>query len=183
MPRPAQRPDDTQEPVAALRALHARVDGEVAALAARHGARIRCRLGCAGCCRDGLTVFAVEAERIRAAHAALLEHERPHPPGACAFLDERGGCRVYADRPYVCRTQGLPLRWHEPGEADADGPTPAVVERRDICPENEAGPDVTRLPPGDCWTIGPVESELAALARRFDGTGRRVALRDLFSRR
>jgi Fe-S-cluster containining protein len=182
MPSPTARAD-ARKAVADLRALHARVDAAVADLAARHGERIRCRLGCTGCCRDGLTVFALEAERIRIGHAALLEDEPPHAPGACAFLDARGGCRVYADRPYVCRTQGLPLRWHEPAEAGPAEAPPAVVERRDICPENESGPDVTTLAPADCWTLGPVEAALAALARRFDGAGRRVALRDLFARR
>jgi len=147
-------------------------------IAARHGDRLVCRLGCAGCCRDGLTVFAVEAERIRRSDARLLEESPAHPPGACAFLDDRGGCRIYAERPYVCRTQGLPLRWHEPGPDDR---TP--VERRDICPENEAGPPITELPEDACWTIGPTESRLAAVARRFDPTDRRIPLRGLFASR
>ena len=52
---------------------------------------------------------------IRAEQAELLGKGRPHPPGACAFLDGEGACRVYDSRPYRCRTQGLPLRWFDEG--------------------------------------------------------------------
>ena len=44
--------------------LHRDVDRQAGALAARHAARLQCGRGCADCCRDGLTVFAVAAERI-----------------------------------------------------------------------------------------------------------------------
>jgi len=168
--------EDRDQPLAELAALHHRVDAEAGALARRHAGRLRCRRGCAGCCHDGLTVFAVEAERIRAAHRALLREEAPHAPGACAFLHADGACRIYAERPYVCRTQGLPLRWHEPG------PDGRVVERRDICPENEPGPPLLALSPDACWRLGPAEAELAAIARRFDPGAERIPLRALFAR-
>ncbi|HMV68287.1 MAG TPA: YkgJ family cysteine cluster protein, partial [Myxococcota bacterium] len=95
--------------------LHAAVDELVAPLAARHGDRLACRRGCHGCCRDGLTVFEVEADRIRALHPDLLRDGAPAPAPGCAFLDADGACRVYDARPYVCRTQGLPLRWADGG--------------------------------------------------------------------
>ena len=159
---------------ARLRALHAEVDRACAVLAARHGARLRCGRGCHACCVDGLTVFELEAERIRSAHPQLLREGRPHPPGACAFLGDAGECRVYAERPYVCRTQGLPLRWLE--ESERGG-----VERRDICPLNEAGEPVEALPASECWTLGPVEERLRRLQQAADGgADRRVALRTLF---
>jgi len=160
----------------ALRALHAEVDARAARLAERHRARLSCRRGCAACCVDDLRVFEIEAERIRRAHAELLADGDPHPAGACAFLDAQGACRVYADRPYVCRTQGLPLRWLE---ERGDG----VVEHRDICPLNAAGEPVEALAEDDCWTLGPFEGRLAALQASSDGgAGRRVALRSLFAR-
>lgn len=160
-----------------LRALHDEVDARAAAVARRHAGRLRCGRGCAACCRDGLTVFEVEADRIRRAHPDLLAEGEPHLPGACAFLDAEGACRVYAERPYVCRTQGLPLRWIE---EDAAG---GATERRDICPLNEAGPPLTGLPADDCWTLGEVEGRLASLqAARDGGALRRVALRPLFRR-
>ena len=142
-----------------------------------HVGRLRCRRGCASCCVDGLTVFAVEAEAIRRHHADLLAGGTPHPPGACAMLDAEGGCRVYDHRPYVCRTQGLPLRWI--GETD-DG---SLVELRDICPLNDPGPPIETLPADSCWPLGPVEGRLADLQRSADGGAMtRIPLRDLFDR-
>ena len=163
---------------AALRQLHADVDRAAAALAERHRGRLRCGRGCSACCVDGLTVFEVEAERIRRAHPELLANGAPHPAGACAFLGDAGECRVYADRPYVCRTQGLPLRWLE------EGPGDTAVERRDICPLNEAGEPLEALPEDACWTLGPFEERLRGLQDALSpGAPRRVMLRELFQRR
>jgi hypothetical protein len=160
--------------------LHREVDAQARAVAGRHGARLRCRLGCSGCCVDGLTVFEVEAQRIRAEFSALLRDAEPHPPGACAFLDAAGGCRIYAARPYVCRTQGLPLRYFEELEEDGD-----IVEHRDICPENADGPPLSTLDDDDCWLIGPFEERLMGIQEsEQDPTPplQRVALRALFNR-
>ena len=147
--------------------LHGEVDRRAAALAERHRDRMVCRRGCSGCCVDDITVFEVEAERIRAGAQALLDHALPHPPGACAFLGSEGECRIYALRPYVCRTQGLPLRWIDE-EAEA--------ELRDICPLNDEGAPIEELAAEECWTIGEYEARLAEL----QGDGRRVSLRELF---
>jgi hypothetical protein len=159
----------------ALQQLHAEIDRDAGALAERHRTRLRCGRGCHACCVDGLSVFEIEGERIRAAHAELLRSGRPHPAGACAFLDDAGECRIYADRPHVCRTQGLPLRWLEGGPGDE------IVERRDICPLNEEGEPIEALRSDDRWTLGPVEDRLRRLQEARDGgVGRRVTLRGLF---
>lgn len=159
-----------------LTALYREVDAQAERLSRLHAARLRCRRGCHDCCVDGLTVFEVEAHHIRRTAGALLAAASAHPPGACSFLDREGSCRIYAQRPYVCRTQGLPLRWRE---TDDDGHT---VELRDICPLNEAGPPVEGLAPEACWTIGSVEGRLASLqARLNEGVPARVALRALFA--
>lgn len=162
--------------IADIEALHREVDAAVAPLEAAHQGRLRCRRGCSGCCVDELRVFEVEAEVIRRHHGELLAREAPHPEGACAFLDDGGACRIYAHRPYVCRTQGLPLRWVD----DQVG-----VESRDICELNEpGGPDLVELPASACWTIGPFEARLAELEARQRGRPPRledrVRLRDLF---
>jgi uncharacterized protein len=157
----------------AIVALHAEVDRESRRLHVLHAARLQCRQGCNACCVDDLTVFDAEAERIRSRHSALLRGA-PGPTGACAFLGEGGECRIYVDRPYVCRTQGLPLRWIE----DAEG---GPVELRDICALNDAGEPIESLHVDDCWTIGPVEERLALLQLAAGAGARRTRLRDLFS--
>lgn len=142
-----------------------------------HRNRLRCAKGCASCCVDDLSVYEIEAENIRRHHAELLASGSPHPGGACAFLDQTGACRIYPHRPYVCRTQGYPLRWF------AAGPDGDEVEWRDICPINEDERPIIELLPQDCWTIGPAEERLAQLQTALPG-GRmcRIRLRDLFTR-
>jgi len=157
-----------------LAALHAAVDREAAALAARLGPCITCHRGCADCCQDGLTVLTLEVERIRRTMPDLLAAGRPHAPGACAMLDADGSCRIYPVRPYVCRTQGLPLQVFT---EDAAGD---LEERRDICPLNRPEEPLDRLPDDRLWTVGPWELKLVRLQERFAGAVRRVALRSLF---
>ncbi|MFZ7126558.1 MAG: YkgJ family cysteine cluster protein [Desulfobacterales bacterium] len=161
-----------------LRRLHDAVDLRLIKLYRYHGKRLKCRRGCSACCVDEITVFEVEAECIRRHHGLMLKSQEPHPEGACAFLDGGGECRIYPSRPYVCRSQGPPLRWID--ERDDGSP----VEMRDICPLNEPGPPIETLPPEACWTIGPVEVQLTAIQISVDGgRRRRVSLRSLFSRK
>lgn len=150
-----------------LKIIHDQIDRESAILEEVHRGRLQCKLGCHECCVDDLTVFELEAERIKRAFKELLRTEDPHPVGKCACLDEDGACRVYAARPYVCRTQGLPLRWIED-----------EFEYRDICPLNTEGPPVEALEAEQCWTLGEKEIQLAQL----QADGRRVSLRSLFTK-
>jgi Fe-S-cluster containining protein len=159
-----------------LAALYDDVRRETRRLEVIHEERLRCGRGCSSCCVDGLTVYDVEADNIRRNHAELLERDAPGPEGACAFLDSDGACRIYESRPYVCRTQGLPLRWLE--EVDDE----TVVEMRDVCPLNDEGVPVEELEEEDCWTIGPAEERLARLQIAHHGNLRRVTLRDMFAR-
>jgi Fe-S-cluster containining protein len=157
--------------ITGLDELHAQVDTRATALAEWHGERLTCRRGCSDCCVDDLTVFEVEAEKIRRGAAVLLATGQPHAIGRCAFLGAEGECRIYDLRPYVCRTQGLPLRWldHE-----------AEAEYRDICPKNEAGQPLEELAAEECWTLGDVEEQLNELQGRAGRALTRVRLRDLF---
>jgi len=159
-----------------LHEIHEEIDREAKALEKIHSERLQCGRGCSACCLDDLRVTRIEAERIRRAHPDLLRNGEPHPVGGCAFLDEQGACRVYADRPYVCRSQGLPLRILFENEAGE------IEERRDICPLNlDGGPPLESLDEDDCWLIGPFELRIGQLDDRFAGADRkRIALRDLF---
>ena len=161
--------DDEDQAVASF---HREVNVAVARLTEYHRDRLKCARGCCACCVDDISVFEVEAAHIRTHHAALLEEGTPHAPGACAFLDGDGACRIYAHRPYVCRTQGLPLRWIDDDTA---------IEHRDICELNIEGEPLSELDMDEMWTIGPTEIELQRLQDR-QGDQRRVALRDLFQR-
>jgi Fe-S-cluster containining protein len=164
-------PDDIQK-------LYADVDTTARRLELIHAERLQCGKGCFSCCVDGISVFEVEAENIRSRHSELLEQGAPRAEGACAFLDEDGACRIYEDRPYVCRTQGLPLRWLE--EVDE-----GYVEYRDICPLND-DPEVPleTLAENKCWTIGEFESRLAQLQQQEDRKDSgRTGLRELFLKR
>lgn len=165
-----------EETIAWVDRLHAAVDELATPIVAAHGAKLTCRSGCTGCCADDLTVFTIEAALIEARHPELLANGAPHAEGACAFLDEKGACRVYAERPYVCRTQGLPLRWLD---EDEEG---EPYEARDVCPLNAGVGALEELPADGMWTIGPIEQRLAEKQAATDGgRGARIALRDLFA--
>jgi len=155
--------------------LHGAVDAMTAPLVAQHRDRLQCARGCNACCVDGISVFALEAARIVAHHGELLETGAAHPEGACAFLDAEGACRIYEHRPYVCRTQGLPLRWLEERGDE-------LVELRDCCELNfadDSGASLTELPEEQCFTLGPVEQRLREEAEQASAA-ERVALRSLF---
>jgi len=167
-----------EEALAELALFRAEVDARTARLAAQHAQRLSCKRGCSGCCIDDISVFEVEAEAIRRAHGELLKRGAPHPAGACAFLDAEGACRIYEERPYVCRTHGLPLSWIEERAAPAE-----PVELRDVCPLNERGAPLGELAPDELWRIGPFEERLGAIQEQFSGgTRTRVRLRALFPR-
>lgn len=155
----------------ALQRLHAHVSSEFDAIVKNEPQRFQCARGCFGCCQDELTVFEVEAELIRTVYGHLLATGVPHAPGACAFLNDAGACRVYEVRPLVCRGQGAPLRWQlEDGTGEA----------RSICPLNEEGAAVETLQESVCLELGPPEAVLAMLQQQFAGNGQRILLRQLF---
>ncbi len=164
--------------IEAVTALHAEVDEAALALALRHADRLQCRRGCHACCVDELTVTRIEAEQIRRAHPGLLATGPPHPVGACAFLDAEGACRIYAERPLVCRTQGLPLQMFFEDEAGE------IEERRDICPLNlEGGPPLEALAEEALWLVGVHELRLSSIDEAAGGSDEtRIRLRDLFAR-
>jgi hypothetical protein len=183
MVKPIRNSTQRKAALVKLVELHDEVDHAATALAERHADRLQCGRGCSDCCTDELGVYEVEAERIRSRHAELLREGTPHPAGRCAFLDADHACRVYAERPYVCRTQGLPLRWFANPDPESAHQSQDIVELRDICPLNLEGPALSELADDDCWLLGPFEARLESIAGQFDcDAPERIPLRTLFHR-
>lgn len=81
-----------------------------------HNQHMECRLGCSFCCMD-YSIFPVEFYAIL---SKVKETEiRFNPsvsPDECVFL-VNNSCMIYASRPVICRTHGLPLLYtNEEGE-------------------------------------------------------------------
>jgi hypothetical protein len=155
-----------------------RVDAFAAAVARRRATDMQCGPGCDDCCRARLTVSPVEARAISAhllelpkeVQVRLLERAQAdgdataHREDRCVMLEEDGRCAVYAARPLVCRTQGLPLRYPSgviPLEA-----VMAKAAEADItwCPLNfpTAAPEA-----GDVLDAERVDAMLALVNRRW----------------
>jgi uncharacterized protein len=153
-----------------LQTFYKTLEKETTRLEKTHAERLQCKKGCAACCVDDITIFSIEAENIKTKNKAFFAKESPHALGKCAFLDQNEGCRIYKTRPYVCRTQGLPLRWIQ-----------EKIEYRDICPLNENDEPVEEIPSQHCFTFENYEEQLAILQIKFDGGSlERTMLRDLF---
>ena len=93
-----------------------RVDELCAEITGQFGAAIACCPGCAGCCRH-ISIFPVEGIALAAAlrnlpaveASRIRELARLSPSDAPCPLLEEGRCLLYAARPIICRTHGLPL--------------------------------------------------------------------------
>ena len=132
----------------------------------------QCRAGCDECCHARFGVFEIEAEPIRAALAKLdandpelratirSQADDPALSDRCALLVD-GRCSVYAQRPLICRSQGLPL---------------LTEERLDWCPLNFRD----RRPPRESiLSLVALNAPLSALATAWSGDGRRIELAQL----
>lgn len=108
---------------AAYRALADKVDAFVARVTDRHAAELRCAAGCATCCHVRLSITTIEADAIAAwgatrppdERAAIADAARTAAPDRCPALDPDDRCRIYAARPLVCRSHGVPIRLRERG--------------------------------------------------------------------
>jgi Fe-S-cluster containining protein len=95
--------------------------------------RITCSEGCSSCC-TAITLFPVEAAALTAALDALPEeqqtairrHVAGHADGERCPLLENHRCLLYAARPIICRTHGLPIIYNVEGQRTTD-----------CCPLNE----------------------------------------------
>lgn len=122
---------------------------------------LACRRGCDACCRH-LTLFRVEGaalaralESLPTAQAEAVRERarRASAEGPCPLLEE-GACLLYAARPLICRTHGLPLLTGAEGE-----------RRIDFCPENFRGVD--SLPSSAVIDLERLNTALAVVERLY----------------
>lgn len=114
-----------------------------------HG--VTCHAGCDDCCRRRFSVTAIEAEVIAeglaslpaGAREALAARATGGDPGVCPALEADGRCAIYAFRPVICRTHGLPIRFAPPRGSVGN---PRALPMVDACPKNFDGRDLASLP-------------------------------------
>jgi len=146
--------------LANYRALVVRVDELCRQIGEGWKAHIVCHQGCDSCCRH-LQLFPVEAAALAAAlhtlpPAEVLELQgraRQSSPDACPLLVE-GSCRLYAARPLICRTHGLPLLM-----------TGAQGAHVDYCPKNFTG--VVSLPASAVIDLERLNTALVAINQLY----------------
>jgi len=162
------------------RELVRRVDGLCRVAGERLAGQLTCRKGCDACCRH-LSLCAVEAAVLAKAVATLPPEQRGRllerarcatEDGPCPLLEEHA-CLIYAARPIICRTHGLPLLTRAEGE-----------ERVDFCPRNCRG--ASSLPGEAVLDLGRLNTALAAVDALYrtetglsDQDGQRYAMRDV----
>jgi hypothetical protein len=172
--------------------LRTRVDAHFDAAVARTPEAFACRAGCDQCCQR-FAVFEVEAAPIRQALAELeasdpamreriREQGRDPHASACALLVD-GLCSVYAERPLICRSHGLPIAAPDPD--DPEGPLtldhcPLNFRElgRELRPDPGLGRDATP-PRASVLILEAVNRPLAVLAELDSPGAARVALADL----
>lgn len=158
--------------------LRTRVDAHFQAAVARTPEAFACRAGCDQCCQR-FTVFELEAAPIRRALAELeirdpglreriREQGRDPHSDRCALLVD-GLCSVYAERPLICRSHGLPIAVPDPHQPDG----PLLL---DHCPLNFQG---VAPPRPSVLILEAVNRPLAVLAELDRPGAARVALADL----
>lgn len=109
------------------RQLTARVDALCGGIESALGTEITCSEGCSSCC-TAITIFPVEAAALQDALESLPEQEvasiRRHvadnTSGECCPLLSNNRCLLYASRPVICRTHGLPITYTEDNQQKSD---------------------------------------------------------------
>lgn len=96
--------------------LLANLDAEIARIGELHTPALSCGPGCASCCQS-FSVLPLEAACLRETLVALPPASQARLARNLAAGDKRCPllinelCSIYAARPVICRTQGLPLAY------------------------------------------------------------------------
>ena len=155
---------DLHAALAPYRALRDQVDQLCGRIVTEFAGQVSCRPGCAACCiLQG--VLPVEAASLAMAWRDLPEASAASLCGQlqvagagerCPLLDG-DHCSLYAARPIICRTHGLPLLVEE-----------AAWMRVDRCPLNFTG--LTTLPGSAVIHLERLNSALVAANRHYLAT-------------
>ncbi len=144
------------------RELIAKVDAQWRRSAELLGQRLHCGPGCCACCRH-ISVFPVEAAALALAAKDLPDEQakalrrkaaQSAADGPCPLLDAAGRCILYAARPVICRTQGLPLLIRTDRGAQVSS-----------CPENDLSE--ATIPAGAIVDLERLNEILVAVNRLF----------------
>ena len=117
--RLAQKTGSVNDPLKSYQELVEKIDAFFRRVAGRYAEEIKCAPGCDDCCRRSLAFYPFEVERMLAAAEGLDRAELEgvihrarqagaDPEAACPLLKE-GLCLIYAARPVICRTHGIPM--------------------------------------------------------------------------
>ena len=125
---------------------------------------MECGPGCSDCCRARLAVTRVEEAWLRRGLAELPEairREQRRRVGdagreMCPALDDSGRCEIYAFRPLICRSYGVPLR-RRPEVPLVNPP------RLEVCDKNFRGLKLGELPPEDLLDQTRLETRIAEI--------------------
>ena len=138
---------------------------------------MQCAKGCASCCILE-TVTPLEAHVIQNYLQSVPTHTFSNiqeDEGTCVFLRDNV-CSIYAVRPIICRTHGLPLLYPERGEIE-------------VCPLNFTELDLTALDPAYFFDAERITANLMRLNLAFcmltgnaEDSRARVFLQDILMR-
>ena len=150
--------------------LWSKVDAVTERVAERYPGALACAPGCSDCCRRELSVTSVEAARIAVvvrdlpppARALLAARSRSGEP--CVALEADGRCAIYAARPLVCRSHGVPLRFVEPDPPAAPpAAAPPAAAPPAAAPSSSAAAPPAAAPPSAPPPANPSPRRAVAL--------------------
>lgn len=136
------------------------LDVAASKLESMHQSQLSCKAGCDSCC-ESLRLFPLELAAINyeLGHSVTLPPKkwRNTKTSKCRFLINHQ-CAIYASRPIICRTQGLPLLYEN---QDGEG------YQLSVCHLNFKGVDVNKFYDGNALFMPPFNSRLFLLNEQF----------------
>ncbi len=156
--------------------LVAKVDAFFDRVHAKHKDAMQCGKGCSDCCCDRLTITLLEAATIATAIGGMSDAEKTglaewasrDEHESCAALSRDGACMIYAARPLICRTHGVPIRYGRPVNEVAAKDDAVRLPVVTACFKNfDGGASLDRVPAEDVLDQTTVSATLGALDAAF----------------